>query len=90
MTDAYPDEPITARNGTVPLRLLNTKTGKEEAMTEVFVSNTGGEFRIDPHPAWDKTGRYVVFNGYVGNTRNVFIADLKEYLATNFFKTAER
>lgn len=84
ITDAYPDEPITARNGTVPLRLLNTSTGKEAAMTEVFVSNTGGEFRIDPHPAWDRTGRYVVFNGYVGNTRNVFIADLKEFLATNF------
>ncbi len=85
VTDAYPDEPITARNGTVPLRLLNTKTGREETMTVVFVSNTGGEFRIDPHPAWDRTGRYVVFNGYVGNTRNVFIADLKEYLANNFF-----
>lgn len=91
ITDAYPDEPITARNGTVPLRLLHTKTGMEETMTEVFVSNAGGEFRIDPHPAWDKTGRYVVFNGYVGNTRNVFIADLKEYLAKNFSqKTAAR
>lgn len=90
VTDAYPDEPITARNGTVPLRLLHTETGEEEKMTEVFVSNTGGEFRIDPHPAWDRTGRYIVFNGFVGNTRNVFIADLKEYLAKNFLKTAAR
>ena len=80
ITDAYPDEPITKRNGTVPLRLLNTDTGKEELLAEVFVSDAVGEFRIDPHPAWDRSGRYVVYNGYVGNTRNVFVADMKEYI----------
>ncbi|WP_207955354.1 hypothetical protein [Segetibacter sp. 3557_3] len=80
ITDAYPDEPITKRNGTVPLRLLHTDTNREENIAEVFVSNTNGEFRIDPHPAWDKSGRFVIFNGYVGNTRNVFVADLKKIL----------
>ncbi|MGI8633878.1 MAG: TolB family protein [Segetibacter sp.] len=78
VTDAYPNEPITKRNGTVPIRLLHTDTGKEEEIAEVFVSNTDGEFRIDPHPAWDRSGRYVIFNGFTGNTRNVFIADLKK------------
>ena len=81
VTDAYPDEPITQRNGTVPVRLLHTDTGTEEKAAEVFVSNANGEFRIDPHPAWDRTGRYVIFNGFVGGTRNVFIADLKNKLA---------
>jgi len=79
ITDAYPDESITKRNGTVPLRLLNVDSGKEELLTEVFVSNTTGEFRIDPHPAWDRSGRFVIYNGYVGNTRNVFIADMKPF-----------
>ena len=77
VTDAYPDEPVTKRNGIVPIRLLHTDTGKEENIAEIYVSNTNGEFRIDPHPAWDKSGRYVIFNGFTGNTRNVFIADLK-------------
>lgn len=80
VTDAYPDEPITKRNGTVPIRLLNTENNKEEHIAEVFVSNANGEFRIDPHPAWDRSGRYVIFNGFVGNTRNVFVADLKNII----------
>lgn len=83
VTDAYPDEPITKRNGTVPIRLLHTDTGKEEAIAQVFVSKKNGEFRIDPHPAWDRTGRYVVFNGFTGETRNVFVADLKNLLAAS-------
>jgi hypothetical protein len=80
ITDAYPDEPITKRNGTVPIRFLNTDTQKEEHIAEVFVSNVNGEFRIDPHPAWDRTGRYVIFNGYTGGTRNVFVADLRNII----------
>ena len=43
---------------------------------------TSGEFRVDPHPAWDRTGRYVVFNGFVGNTRQVFLADLQSLVGT--------
>ncbi|MCY7291286.1 MAG: hypothetical protein LH615_03805, partial [Ferruginibacter sp.] len=54
---------------------------KEENIAEVFVKNTNGEFGIDPHPAWDKSGRYVIFNGYVGETRNVYIADLKNIIS---------
>ena len=80
VTDAYPDEPITKRNGTVPIRLLHTDTHAEEEAAEVFVTNTNGEFRIDPHPAWDRSGRYVIFNGFTGGTRNVFVADLKNVI----------
>jgi hypothetical protein len=78
ITDAYPDEPITRRDGTVPLRLINLRTGQERTVAEVYVSNAGGEFRIDPHPAWDRSGRYVTFNGFVGGTRNVWMIDLGE------------
>lgn len=83
VTDAYPNESITKRNGLVPIRFLHTTTGKEEKIAEVFVSNVDGEFRIDPHPAWDRSGRYVIFNGYTGNTRNVFVADLKNMIHTS-------
>ncbi len=88
VTDAYPDEAITKRNGTVPIRLLHTDTNNEEQVAEVFVSDVVGEFRVDPHPAWDRSGRFVIFNGYVGNTRNVFVADLKSIVGTN--KTTSR
>jgi hypothetical protein len=86
ITDAYPDEPITPQNGVVPIRLLNTATGKEEHIVEIYVSKIGGEFRIDPHPAWDKSGRYVIFNGFINNTRNVFMVDISEWLKKEGFK----
>ncbi len=86
VTDAYPDEPITKRDGSVPIRFLHTDTGREEKVAEVYVSNVNGEFRIDPHPAWDRTGRYVVFNGYTGGTRNVFIADLRNWISNSHTK----
>ncbi|MBI4623822.1 MAG: hypothetical protein HY736_11485 [Verrucomicrobia bacterium] len=76
ITDAYPDEPVAAHDGTSPLRLLDLVRGTEQTVAKIFVSMTAGEFRVDPHPAWDRTGRFVVFNGFVDCTRNVFIADL--------------
>jgi hypothetical protein len=80
ITDAYPDEPIAAQDGTSPLRLLNLAHGTEQTVVKIFVSMTAGEFRVDPHPAWDRTGRFVAFNGFVNGTRNVFIADLTAVL----------
>ena len=76
ITDAYPDEPVTAHDGTSPLRLINLENKTEQTLINIFVSMTVGEFRVDPHPAWDRTGRFVAFNGFVNGTRNVFIADL--------------
>ncbi|RDC61592.1 hypothetical protein [Adhaeribacter pallidiroseus] len=85
ITDAYPDEPIAPGKGISPIRLLHTSTGQEKEIFKIFVSDTQGEFRIDPHPAWDRSGRYVIFNGYEGNTRNVFIADLND-IVINYSK----
>ncbi|MEO6003931.1 MAG: hypothetical protein ABIZ04_12745 [Opitutus sp.] len=80
VTDAYPDEPVAAHDGTSPLRFINLDRQTEQTLAQVFVSMTAGEFRIDPHPAWDRSGRYVVFNGFVDHTRNVFMADLSAVL----------
>lgn len=80
VTDAYPNEPITKLDGSVPIRYLHTDTGKEEKIADVFVSSAEGEFRVDPHPAWDRTGRFVIFNGLIAGTRTVFVADLKALL----------
>lgn len=80
VTDAYPDEPIAAGDGTSPIRWLVLATKEEKLLAQVFVSMTAGEMRVDPHPAWDRSGRYVVFNGYADGTRNVFVADVGQLL----------
>jgi len=80
ITDAYPDEPVAARDGTSPLRLLDPVNGTERRLVNIFVSMKAGEFRVDPHPAWDRTGRFVAFNGFEGGTRGVFVADLTALL----------
>jgi hypothetical protein len=80
VTDAYPGEMVASGDGTVPIRLMNTKTGIEQKIASIFLSKTEGEFRIDAHPAWDYSGRYVIFNGFTDDTRSVFIADLKNVL----------
>ena len=77
VTDAYPGE-LGTTDGTVPIRLMNTQTGQEQAIVNIFLSKAQGEFRIDAHPAWDRSGRYVIFNGFQNGTRNVFMADLND------------
>jgi hypothetical protein len=39
--------------------------------------------RLDPHPAWDRTWRYVTFNAFVGGTRRVFVADMGELIGAS-------
>lgn len=77
VTDAYSGEMPTP-DGKAPIRLMNTKTGEEQTIAQIFLPEIKDfEFRVDAHPAWDRSGRYVIFNGYVDGTRNVFMADLK-------------
>ena len=79
VTDAYPGE-LGTTDGTVPIRLMNTQTTQEQAIVNIFLSKAEGEFRIDAHPTWDRSGRYVIFNGFLDGTRNVFMADLTDVL----------
>lgn len=63
------------------LRFIDRQRQKEQLIARVVVSMAAGELRVDPHPAWDRTGRFVTFNGFVGGTRNVFVADVSSLLA---------
>jgi hypothetical protein len=77
VTDAYSGE-MPLADGKTPIRLMDVKTGKEQTIAQIFLPEIKDfEFRVDAHPAWDRSGRYVIFNGYVDGTRNVFMADLK-------------
>ncbi|WP_414661482.1 hypothetical protein [Horticoccus sp. 23ND18S-11] len=85
ITDAYHTEPVTRGDGTAPLRLIDLRSKRETVIAQVRArrSDSGkltSEFRIDGHPVWDKSGRYVVFNGVHNDTRSVFIADLGAWL----------
>jgi hypothetical protein len=81
ITDSYWNEPVANQDGFIPLRLLNIETGREIEIARVFVPQVeDNAFRIDLHPAWDRSGRYVIFNGYEDNERCVFMADLEKIL----------
>jgi len=81
VTDAYRHETsVTLNDGYVPVRLLNTQTGTETLIARVRIPDVSdNSFRLDPHPTWDRTGRFVIFNGYGDSSRGVYIADLKHY-----------
>ncbi|MBT3375787.1 MAG: hypothetical protein HOJ57_39635 [Lentisphaerae bacterium] len=84
VTDSYAQESVAFGDGTVPLRWIDRETGREEALLRIGARTEpceDGALRVDPHPAWDRTWRYLVFNGVAGdNTRRVFLADMKPLL----------
>ena len=85
VTDAYTHEPLARPNGTVPLRLIDLRTKQEEPLAWVLARRSDSakltsEFRIDQHPVWDASGRFVVFNGVHQDTRSVYVADVGDWL----------
>ncbi|MES2694665.1 MAG: hypothetical protein V4773_14415, partial [Verrucomicrobiota bacterium] len=85
ITDAYPREPVTRGDGTAPLRLIDLRNKSEIALAQVLLTRSDSakltsEHRIDAHPVWDKTGRFIVFNGVTNDTRSVFVADVGAWL----------
>ena len=78
LTDTYTRAPTAFGDGTVPLRWIDLADGGEETLVRINTRQpcADGVMRVDPHPAWDRTWRYVTFNAFVGGTRRVFVADL--------------
>jgi hypothetical protein len=81
LTDAYAGEKVAFGDGTVPLRWIDLQTGQEQMLVRMSIKQacTDSALRIDPHPAWDRTWRYVAFNGAIGGTRRVFVADMEKF-----------
>lgn len=84
ITDSYVKEEVAFGDGTTPIRLMRVKEGTVENIlrirTEPAYSGPKVELRVDPHPAWDRSFKYIVFNACPEGKRKVFIADMKEYL----------
>jgi Tol biopolymer transport system component len=80
VTDAYSGE-ISLPDGKTPIRLINIATQTEQNIAEIILPEIKNfEFRVDAHPVWDRSGRYVVFNGTDNGTRCVYVADLNNIL----------
>lgn len=78
LTDTYTFEKLAFGDGTTPLRWIDLETGAEKTLVRINTATPYADpvLRVDPHPAWDRTWRYVTFNAFVGGTRRVFVADL--------------
>jgi hypothetical protein len=85
ITDSYPHEPLAFGDGTTPIRWLDLEDGTATNLVRIqTVPNYSGpkkERRVDPHPAWDRSWRWVVFNGCPDGRRSVFLADMSAWLA---------
>lgn len=81
ITDTYTREPTAFGDGTIPLRWVDLATGEEEVLVRINTAQPCADsvLRVDPHPAWDRTWRYVTFNAFVDGTRKVFIAEGRAY-----------
>jgi polysaccharide pyruvyl transferase WcaK-like protein len=84
LTDAYPYEDVAFGDGTVPLRLVDLERNEERALVRIRTrpdcSGPDGELRVDPHPAWDRSHRWVAFNACPNGVRQVLLADLSACL----------
>ena len=82
LTDTYPYERTAFGDGTVPLRWINLETEQEQVAVRVNTRQPQHlkVLRVDAHPAWDRSWRYVVFNAYLGGSRRVMIADMKDLI----------
>ena len=82
VTDTYTGAEKAYDDGTIPLRWVNFVDGTEGTAVRINTEQPcpDGVLRVDPHPAWDPTWRYVVFNAFVDGTRRVFMADMAELI----------
>ncbi len=78
LTDTYTFESMTFGDGTIPLRWIDLGEGSERAIVRINTEQPHDDplLRIDPHPAWDRTHRWVTFNAYTEGTRRVYLADM--------------
>lgn len=84
ITDAYTHEPLAYGDGTTPLRLIDLHAGTETVVARIRTApdeaGPRNTWRVDPHPAWDRAFRRIVFNACPDGTRRVFVADLSALL----------
>jgi len=85
LTDTYAHESTSFGDGTIPLRWFDRQTGEVENVVRIRSAvepRNHRALRVDAHPAWDRSWRWVVFNGVAENTRKVYVADFSSLIET--------
>ncbi|WP_101297636.1 TolB-like translocation protein [Halegenticoccus soli] len=84
VTDAYQHEDVAEGDGTIPLRLVDVAAQTERTAlrirTDPPFTGPHDELRVDPHPVWDPEHRFVTVNACPNGGRQVFVADLGEFV----------
>jgi len=84
VTDTYSYGDRSYGDGTIPIRLIDTKAEKEKAIVRIQsrtpYEGKCGPLRLDPHVAWSADGKRIAFNGFAGGTRRVYVADMEPLL----------
>jgi hypothetical protein len=83
LTDAYLGESAAGEYGKVPLRWIDIRSNTEKVLAWVDARPTNdrlGALRVDPHPAWDRRYRTIVFNACPEGTRRVYLCDMGNLL----------
>lgn len=85
VTDAYIHEKLIAfDDGTSPIRWIDTVTGETTVVARIPIvpehNDETNQWRVDPHPAWDREYRRIAFNAAQGGHRKVFVADMSPLL----------
>ena len=86
LADTYAWEtPLAYGDGSVPLRWIDPEADAERAVVRIMSRvepQPEGTMRVDAHVAYDRTWRWVAFNGVSDNTRRVYLANLSPLLET--------
>ncbi len=71
-------------DGTTPLRWVDIEADSETTIARVATRMQGapqaGPLRVDPHPAWDPTHRWVAFNACPDGTRRIYVMDMQSLI----------
>ncbi|MDA3960509.1 MAG: hypothetical protein PF961_06945 [Planctomycetota bacterium] len=84
LTDEYTNAQLAYPDGSVPIRWVDLEAGTDQELVRIPSApaffGPQRQLRIDPHPAWDRSFRYVTFNGSRNGSRAVYLADLSSVL----------
>ena len=84
ITDAYQHEAVAFGDGTIPLRLIDVADQTERTVLRIRTDppfrGPHNELRVDAHPAWGPEHRFVTINACPNGKRQVFIADLGDFV----------
>jgi len=87
IADAYLKQTYVTKNDEIPIRLIDLSDDREYTLCTIsnnvgnkgkmYSDEGGSQFKLDPHPAWNRTYSKVCFNGAPHQKRQVYIADLE-------------